>query len=95
MLTGRLLGRSALTSLSRSSTRPASGTSNPAIMRRLVVLPHPLGPSNEKNSPSRMTMSTSSTATTSPKVLVMPARWIPTSDVTEELAVMIPLLGAA
>ena len=32
---------------------PSVGRSNPAIMRRLVVLPQPEGPSSEKNSPGR------------------------------------------
>ena len=93
MLTLRRLGKCPLTSSFRSRTRPVSGISNPAIILRLVVLPHPLGPSSEKNSPSRMTTSTLSTATTSPKRLVMPSRWIPTSGVDTELAVMVPLLG--
>jgi phosphoribosylamine--glycine ligase len=31
---------------------PASGVSNPAIIRSVVVLPQPLGPSIEKNSPA-------------------------------------------
>ena len=34
-----------------ASTRPSSGSSNPAIMRSEVVLPQPDGPSIEKNSP--------------------------------------------
>ena len=36
-----------------SSTRPASGSSKPAIIRSEVVLPQPDGPSSEKNSPAR------------------------------------------
>ena len=47
--------------------RPASGRSKPAIMRRLVVLPHPDGPRSEKNSPLRTSSETSSTAATSSK----------------------------
>src|SRR3954470_21100917 len=43
-----------------------SGISKPAIMRRLVVLPQPDGPSSEKNSPALMSSVTASTATTLP-----------------------------
>ncbi len=52
--------------------RPASGCSKPAIIRSVVVLPQPDGPSIEKNSPPRMVNETSLTATTSPKRLVTP-----------------------
>src|SRR4051794_12153357 len=45
-------------------TRPDVGSSNPAIIRRVVVLPEPDGPSIEKNSPSRTSRSIPSTATT-------------------------------
>src|SRR5436853_5572068 len=47
-------------------TRPLSGISKPAMMRRLVVLPQPEGPSSEKNSPALMSSVTPSTATTLP-----------------------------
>ena len=50
--------------------RPASGASKPAIMRRVVVLPQPLGPSIEKNSPPGIVIVTSFTATTSPNRFV-------------------------
>src|SRR3954469_12318447 len=53
--------------------RPASGCSKPAIMRSVVVLPEPDGPSSVKNSPSPTTTSTSCTATTSPYVLRRPS----------------------
>ncbi len=53
---------------------PAVGSSNPAIIRSIVVLPEPEGPRRAKNSPSTMSRSMSSTATTSPKVLVTPTR---------------------
>ena len=43
---------------------PSVGSSNPAIMRRLVVLPQPEGPSSEKNSPSRICSVTFLTAAT-------------------------------
>ena len=41
-----------MTSGPASSTAPAVGCSNPAIIRSTVVLPLPDGPSSEKNSPS-------------------------------------------
>src|SRR3972149_1940507 len=46
---------------------PLSGISKPAISRRQVVFPEPEGPSIVKNSPSRISRSTRSTARTSPK----------------------------
>ena len=51
---------------------PASGFSNPAIIRNTVVLPEPDGPSIAKNSPSPMSRLTSSAAVTAPKRLVSP-----------------------
>ena len=42
---------------------PASGRSNPAIRRSVVVLPQPLGPSSARTSPASTSRSTSSTAT--------------------------------
>src|SRR6516165_3218948 len=48
---------------------PVSGCSNPAIIRNVVVLPEPDGPSSVKNSASATSRSTLSTATTSPYVL--------------------------
>ena len=45
---------------------PASGCSNPAIMRSVVVLPQPDGPSSEMNSPGSIVSERSSTATWSP-----------------------------
>src|SRR5215468_916394 len=53
--------------------RPSVGASNPAIIRRHVVLPEPDGPSIEKNSPSRTSRSTPSTAVTVPNRLTMPS----------------------
>ena len=41
-------------SLPPTWTRPQSGSSKPAIMRSVVVLPQPDGPSSEKNSPAAM-----------------------------------------
>ena len=37
--------------------RPLGGSSKPAIIRSVVVLPQPLGPSRVKNSPSAMSRS--------------------------------------
>ena len=51
-----------LTSAEPSHTSPASGSSRPAIMRRVVVLPQPLGPSNTSSSPSSTSKLTSFTA---------------------------------
>src|SRR4051812_22842202 len=48
-------------------------------MRRHVVFPEPDGPSSVKNSSSRMSRSTRSTATTSPYVLRVPSRRTATS----------------
>src|ERR1700753_1777017 len=42
---------------------PEVGCSKPAIRRRVVVFPHPDGPSSEKNSPLAMSRSIPSTAT--------------------------------
>jgi hypothetical protein len=45
---------------------PTVGSSNPAIIRRVVVLPHPEGPSNAKNEPSGIVNDKSLTAVKSP-----------------------------
>ena len=42
-------------------------SAKPATMRSSVVLPQPEGPSSVKNSPSRISSETSSTARTVPK----------------------------
>ncbi len=52
MFTLRLFGGSVVTSLPCSQTVPDVGSSKPAIIRMVVVLPQPDGPSIEKNSPS-------------------------------------------
>src|SRR5882672_2928181 len=49
---------------------PAETVSSPAIMRSVVVLPQPDGPSMVKNSVSRTSKLTSSTATRSPAAVV-------------------------
>src|SRR5438874_2249861 len=53
--------------------RPAVGAMKPAIMRNVVVLPQPLGPSSITNSPSRTSSENSCTATVAPKCLDKPS----------------------
>src|SRR6185312_4962577 len=45
-----------------SQTSPQVGVSKPATMRRMVVFPHPEGPSREKNAPRGISSETSATA---------------------------------
>src|SRR4051794_32924390 len=73
-------------SLPSSRIRPLVGCSNPAIIRNVVVFPHPDGPSIEKNSPlgistlmpatavTSLNCLTRSTSETSPGILVDPTR---------------------
>src|SRR5882672_6531905 len=49
--------------------RPQSGCWKPAIDIRVVVLPHPLGPSRVSSSPSLTVKDTSVSAASSPKAL--------------------------
>ena len=49
---------------------PEVGVSRPAIIRRLVVLPQPEGPSRQTNSPSPISRLRSWAAVKAPKVLV-------------------------
>ena len=51
MLTLRWRGETQVTSSPSRITAPSLGSSKPAIIRSVVVLPQPLGPSIEKNSP--------------------------------------------
>ena len=51
MPTLRLFGGTKVRSLPSIWIFPVVGNSNPAIIRRVVVLPQPLGPKNETNSP--------------------------------------------
>ena len=76
MLTCRLAGGTCVTSPPRSRMRPLLGSSKPAIMRSVVVLPQPDGPSMEKNSPSWISKETSLTAMTSSKRFVTDSRTI-------------------
>ncbi len=52
-------------------TSPAVARSRPAIMRRVVVLPQPEGPSRQTTSPAATDRSASRTAVKSPNVLVI------------------------
>src|ERR1700730_4062836 len=51
--------------------RPSSGVSKPAIMRKVVILPQPDGPSSAKNSPASIARSTPSTARLMPSKLLL------------------------
>src|SRR6187200_1757451 len=53
-------------------TSPPLGSSKPPMIRNKVVLPQPLGPKREKNSPRLMSSETLSSAVTSPNRLVTP-----------------------
>src|SRR6185503_20183461 len=66
----RSLGGTSLTTRSPIFRSPAVISSRPAIIRRLVVLPHPEGPTRTMNSPSLMARFRLSTAMTSPYFLV-------------------------
>src|SRR5580765_7825986 len=57
------------TSLSPITISPESAFSRPATMRRIVLLPHPDGPSRTRNSPSATRNDTSLTASTLPNRL--------------------------
>ena len=65
----RWLGLRLVTSLPPMTTVPAVGSSKPATMRSIVVLPQPEGPRNETNSPCSMARLKSLTTVTSPKDL--------------------------
>ena len=63
MLTGRLYGLAYVTSSSPMWMVPSVGSSSPATIRSVVVLPQPDGPSSAKNDPDGMVRDRSSTAT--------------------------------
>ena len=65
-----LVRRVVVTSSPPRWTRPAVGSSNPPIMRSVVVLPQPDGPSIAKKLPRGISRSSSSTAVMSPNRLV-------------------------
>ena len=62
----RLRGGSQVTSWSSNQMRPLVGSMSPAIIRRVVVLPQPEGPSSVTSSPSATSRSKSWTATVEP-----------------------------
>ena len=66
MLTGRLCGGSRSICWPRSQIVPSVGATKPPIRFSVVVLPHPEGPSRQKNSPSLMARSRSRSATWPP-----------------------------
>ena len=72
MLTSRFCGGVEVTSSPPTMTVPALGSVKPAIIRSVVVLPHPEGPSREKNSPLAMSRSRLSTTVSLPNCLVRP-----------------------
>ncbi len=57
-------------SVSPTNIEPDVGSSKPATIRKVVVLPQPEGPNNAKNDPFGITKDKSSTALNSPKDLV-------------------------
>src|SRR5215213_7223445 len=61
--------------------RPSFGVSKPASMRRSVVLPQPDGPSSAKNSPSRISSESRSTAAKPEKRLLTASKRTSTRDV--------------
>ena len=65
MAVSRRLGCSAVTSLPPRRTRPVVGSSKPPIMRSMVVLPQPDGPSSVTSSPGSIVKSQGATAVTS------------------------------
>src|SRR3990172_11204277 len=69
MAMSRRRGSRWVTSLSSIRMVPRVGRSKPAIMRKVVVLPQPEGPSSTKNSPSSIESVRSLTATVRPNCL--------------------------
>ena len=64
-------------------TLPVSGVANPPRMRRVVVLPQPLGPSSVTNSFSWMVRFSSSKTICPSKDLEMLFKWINSLDMDE------------
>src|ERR1700674_4380547 len=73
----RSRGVRSLTTLPPIRISPEVGSSRPAIMRSSVVFPEPEGPKRTRNSPSRLSKSTPTTAPTWPwrKTLVSARVW--------------------
>src|SRR5436190_14941702 len=74
MPTPRLWTGSVVTSRSPNQIRPASGTTNPASMRRSVVLPHPDGPRRVNNTPAGISRSSPSKRATPSYRWVTPSK---------------------
>ena len=70
MAMSRPFGGRRFTSFPSKATVPDETDSSPAIIRSVVVFPHPDGPTRTMNSPSSMARSMPRTAGTSPKFLV-------------------------
>jgi hypothetical protein len=68
----RFCGARRVTSRPPTTMLPESGSQNPAIIIRVVVLPEPEDPRKVTNSPAAISMETSSTAVTPPYVLRSP-----------------------
>src|SRR5215208_1285140 len=66
-----------LTIRSPITMRPVSLCSSPAIIRRVVVLPQPDGPSSVSRRPSATASDTSATARTPPKLFPTFSTWTP------------------
>src|ERR1700760_522505 len=66
---GRRWGGNASSRVSSRKTRPLVASSNPARMRRSVVLPEPLSPSRVRNSPCSTSSDMDTSTTCSPKRL--------------------------
>src|SRR5215471_3660146 len=79
MFTGLRFGGTDGTSRPVRTMRPSSGVTKPAIIRSVVVLPQPLGPRSEKNSPSPIASVIRWTASTPPKRLPTPSSEMATS----------------
>ena len=65
----RSLGSRSVTTAPSMRMSPEVGSSRPAIMRRIVLLPQPLGPTSTTNSCSATSRSTPGTTSTGPKHL--------------------------
>src|SRR3954470_16532576 len=73
MPTSRLFGGRRPTSRPLISTCPAVGSTKPAMIRSVVVLPQPEGPSSVRNSPSCTARSSAASASASPYRLSTPS----------------------
>src|SRR4029453_16977812 len=75
-----------------SRIAPVSGRSKPAIIRSVVVLPEPDGPSIVKNSPSATCRSTLSTRATGPCVLRAPSTTTSANALPEDVEPAVEVL---